>query len=202
MLTITFVSYSYASTEIIESSDEISNSADIAANNNLKLNNFTHAEKLKLQNILKKQNDLINNLKNKNQILQDELIIQKNNESKVDYAGWASILLACVSILVTVLGVIIAVISFIGFKNIKETTNTIAHNVSNEVATKVAQNEVNEQLPEISITVMTKLIDEGKLKPHLESAVDMILRNKPISEEVSGFKQFPEIDEDDDAERL
>jgi hypothetical protein len=114
----------------------------------------------------------------------------------MDYSNWASLLLACVATLVTIFGVVMAIISFIGIRNIKTATNNIAQRVSTEIAKKVAEDKVDSQLEEITVKEISKLISDGTLRPHLEHAVDMILRTNNLAQDSSGFNQFPEIDED------
>lgn len=57
---------------------------------------------------------------------QEKLINEVNGvkgvkgDAKVDYSGWTSILLACVGIIITVMSVILALISIIGYRNFRK----------------------------------------------------------------------------------
>ncbi|EOV4175391.1 hypothetical protein ACONW8_001199 [Yersinia enterocolitica] len=112
---------------------------------------------------------------------------------KVDYSGWTSILLACVGIIITIISLMLAVISIIGYRNFKKSIELSAKKIS----TEVAKSETTIQIDAVAKKELVRLIDEGALAKHLESAVDMIfLRRKPEQKE-SGFDKYPELDKED-----
>ena len=120
---------------------------------------------------------------------------EPSNSSEISYADMSAILLAAVAVIVTVLGVVVAILSLWGFRNIKASSIDAATTVSNEIATKVAEREVGKSINEVAKKEIARLIDEGKLTKHLESAVDVILR-RGAAEGASGFNNYPELDEE------
>lgn len=111
--------------------------------------------------------------------------LQKESGDLISFSSWASFLLTAVAVLVTVLGVMIAIISFIGFKGIKAQAEAIA--------ITAAENQVEIKLDQIAVKEFQRLINEGALNKQLESAVDMILRLGNVS-------QYDELDKYDESE--
>lgn len=140
------------------------------------------------------QKKIIDKLEVSQDELKENVSEQKNKKPGVDYTTWVSILLACVALLVTIFGVVMAVISFIGLKNIKKATNDIAESVSTDVASRIAAEQVDSQLEAIAIKEIAKLLADGTFRPQLEDAVDLIMRNNKLTEDTSGFNNFPEFD--------
>ena len=97
---------------------------------------------------------------------------QKKHDDSISFSSWASFLLTSVAVIVTVLGVVIALISFVGYREIKVQANAIA--------TKAAEDQVKEKLHGIAIEEFGKLIDQGAFNKQLNSAVDMILRRDDV----------------------
>lgn len=127
---------------------------------------------------------------------QEKLINEVNGvkgDAKVDYSGWTSILLACVGIIITVMSVILALISIIGYRNFRKSIELSVKKIS----TEVAKQETVIQIDAVAKKELVRLIDEGALAKHLESAVDMIfLRRKPELKD-SGFDKYPELDKEE-----
>ncbi|MFV5376386.1 hypothetical protein [Acinetobacter calcoaceticus] len=117
--------------------------------------------------------------------LKNYVDLQKESGDLISFSSWASFLLTAVAVLVTVLGVMIAIISFIGFKGIKAQAEAIA--------ITAAENQVEIKLDQIAVKEFQRLIDEGALNKQLESAVDMILRLENVS-------QYDELDKYDESE--
>lgn len=117
--------------------------------------------------------------------LKNYVDLQKESSDLISFSSWASFLLTAVAVLVTVLGVMIAIISFIGFKGIKAQAEAIA--------ITAAENQVEIKLDQIAVKEFQRLIDEGALNKQLESAVDMILRLENVS-------QYDELDKYDESE--
>lgn len=111
--------------------------------------------------------------------------VQSKSGDLISFSSWASFLLTAVAVLVTVLGVMIAIISFIGFRGIKAQAEAIA--------ITAAENQVEIKLDQIAVKEFQRLIDEGALNKQLESAVDMILRLGNVS-------QYDELDKYDESE--
>ena len=120
----------------------------------------------------------------------------KIGQQYMNYPIWISILLGCATFVITALGVIVAVVSIFGYKQIKENASEIASKKANDVATAAVTSQVNSQLPNIAIQEITRLIDEGKFNKPLEDAVDMILRTQNYQNGSSGFDKYPELDEE------
>lgn len=97
---------------------------------------------------------------------------QKKHDDSISFSSWASFLLTAVAVIVTVLGVVIALISFVGYREIKVQANAIA--------TKAAEDQVKEKLHGIAIQEFGKLINQGAFNKQLNSAVDMILRRDDV----------------------
>lgn len=121
------------------------------------------------------------------------------SSTEFNYSAWVSILLASIGVLVTVVGVMIALISFVGYKNFKESTKEAAEKISEDTASAIAREEVKNKINEIAKLELARLIDSGDLKEHLESAVDVIFRKNNTSQGMSGFNKYPEIDEEEGA---
>lgn len=115
---------------------------------------------------------------------------QNTPHSTISYADWAVIALTCVAVLVTVLGVLIALLSFWGFRNIAKEAKIISEKTASNVTKKQVENCIND----IAKVELAKLIREGELREPLENAMDIIFRNQDLS---SGFSEFPELDEED-----
>lgn len=97
---------------------------------------------LDLVDTLKKQNS---KLEKKIDVLETELRKQikliealKSNEDSMDYAQWSSIMLASVALILTVLGIVLAVFSFIGYQKVLDSAKTTATDVAGrEVENKI-----------------------------------------------------------------
>lgn len=148
-----------------------------------------------LQSIITTQQEALKELNEKYSTLLNKLESDQNNkESNFNFAIWVTILLGCVTIIITVLGVVVALISIFGYKKIKDSAQLIAEEKSKEVASQIAKDEVNKQLHGITIIEIARLIDDGKLTPQIQSVVDMLLRTNSYKEGSSGFDIYPEFD--------
>ncbi|CCJ93304.1 hypothetical protein BN131_977 [Cronobacter malonaticus 681] len=66
-----------------------------------------------------------------------------------------------------------------------------------KTSTEVAKQETVIQIDAVAKKELVRLIDEGALAKHLESAVDMIfLRRKPELKDI-GFDKYPELDKEE-----
>ena len=147
-----------------------------------------------LESVITTQQESLKELNEKYSTLLNKLESDQNKESNFNFAIWVTILLGCVTIIITVLGVVVALISIFGYKKIKDSAQSIAEEKSKEVAGQIAEDEVNKQLHGITITEIARLIDEGKLTPQIQSVVDMLLRTNSYKEGSSGFDIYPEFD--------
>ncbi|WGO83622.1 hypothetical protein [Arsenophonus apicola] len=138
----------------------------------------SYSEKLILeenanQNIQMQKILILNSLINdqKQQILHMQKKINKlEDNSGLNFAVWTGILLASVSIILTVLGIVMAIFSFFGYRNMKNRAKDAATKISIEKAS-----EVTEQLaPEVTERVLLKLINEGNFNKLIFEAVQKI----------------------------
>lgn len=154
--------------------------------------NLADREKQALYSLINKNSQAIELLVANQQKLANE-VNEVKGDAKVDYSGWASILLACVGIIITVMSVILALISFIGYRNFRKSIELSVKKIS----TEVAKAETVTQIDIVAKNELVRLIDEGALAKHLENAVDMIfLRRKPELRD-SGFDKYPELDKEE-----
>ncbi|MGQ7745404.1 hypothetical protein ACUNDQ_14490 [Pectobacterium brasiliense] len=148
--------------------------------------------KSELYNLIQRNNESLDLLAaNQEKLAKD--ISDVKSSSRVDYSTWTSILLACVGIIITILSVILAIISIIGYRNFKK---SIELNVKN-ISTAVAKDETTIQIDAVAKKELARLIDEGALTKHLESAVDMIVRRNMSAQVSRGFDKYPELDKED-----
>lgn len=139
--------------------------------------------------------DLKSKFEEQQRVLKDDLgeIISIQDNKIISYADWTTITLACVAVLVTVLGVLIAILSVWGYKNIAREAKNSAEAVSSDISSRIAKEQVESCINQIAKEELAKLIDTGELRQHLEAAIDMIYRNDGLS----GFNKFPEVDQEE-----
>jgi len=150
----------------------------------------------KQNEVISKQTQVIDKLDKNYTKFKKEVDDHKIGQQYMNYPIWISILLGCATFVITALGVIVAVVSIFGYKQIKENASEIASQRAKDVATSAVTAQVNSQLPNIAVQEITRLIDEGKFNKHLEDAVDIILRTQNYQNGSSGFDKYPELDED------
>lgn len=118
------------------------------------------------ENELSAMRDLISSQQNKIEALDAKL-----NSVKVDdgmnFAIWTGILLASVAIILTVLGIVMALFSFFGYKKIKNSVPVLATNTSTVVATSVAE----KLAPIVTEKVLVKLLEDGSFDKVINDAV-------------------------------
>ncbi len=111
------------------------------------------------------------------------------SQSYFSYADFAAIAITSVSVLITIVGLFIAGLSFLGYKSIKDTTEGTAKSIAREVTIKTT----NETIDAVVKIKLEELIDEGKFTAHLEKVFDtFVLRSKNGSKTVN----WDELDED------
>ncbi len=146
-----------------------------------------------LSEALTKQKETIYHLESEVKLLKSDRTDKESTNDEINYSVWASILLACVTVIVTVLGVVVAIISFFGFNHVKESAKQTATEISEIVAREQANTEINQ----VAKAEIARLLDSGELKEHLESAVDLIVRRNNSSNLIHGFEKYPELDEEE-----
>ncbi|AWC93611.1 TPA: hypothetical protein RG728_001579 [Morganella morganii subsp. morganii] len=147
-------------------------------------------EKNSFHSLIEKNNEAIELLSANQKTLTEQIINSKIDTSEINYSTWASILLACVTVIITILSVILAIISIVGYRNFKKSIELNVRNIS----TTVAKKETSILIDEVAKKELTRLINEGALAKHLEDAVDMIFLRMKDRESKNGFDKYPEID--------
>lgn len=136
--------------------------------------NMVHEEKVNQYQELQNQkllvlNTLIDDQKQQIHSMQDK-IDKLENSSGLNFAVWTGILLASVAVILTVLGIVMALFSFLGYKKMINSAQDAATKISTEKAT-----EVTERLaPVVTESVLIKLIDKGNFDAVIFSAVQKV----------------------------
>jgi hypothetical protein len=161
---------------------------------------------LELEYLVEIQGNIINELQAKLDKQPSQLIDIKDLESKlseysdaqnsISFVEYTGIALACVAILITALGIGVAILSVWGYNNIKKSTDKISNEVANEVATRVASSQAKTDIPEIVKSQLSEQIKEGKFNDSLQDAVDMIMRNNKARQESVDYEMLADIDND------
>ncbi|WP_417535608.1 hypothetical protein [Methylophaga sp.] len=103
--------------------------------------------------------------------LQDEVAQSKEGRSNLKtYEVWTSLLLACVAIIVTALGVGIALLSFIGYKTAIKKAEDKAAEIAESKASEIAESKAAETARE----EITKKVEAGHFDDLIEDAVQKI----------------------------
>ncbi|EJO45438.1 hypothetical protein [Enterobacter sp. SST3] len=130
--------------------------------------NVNQNEELQYQKLLV-LNSVINDQKKQIQSMQDK-IDKLENSSGLNFAVWTGILLASVAVILTVLGIVMALFSFLGYKKMINSAQDAATKISTEKAS-----EVTEKLaPVVTESVLLKLIDQGNFDAVIFSAVQKV----------------------------
>jgi hypothetical protein len=107
-----------------------------------------------LEKQLIEQASLLKLLNNKNSVSSTE-------NASMDFAQWTGILLGSVAIILTVLGIVIAIFSFIGYQKVKDNTEKVAKEVAEKsVIENIHKTTHDELLKVFSDNFLEK--DEGK----------------------------------------
>ena len=116
------------------------------------------------------------------------------SKSYFSYADFAAIAITSVSVLITLGGIVIAALSFWGYRNIKKTTEKKASEVAKIVSTETTK----ETIDTVVKAKLEELLDEGKFTSHLEEVFDaFILRNKNGNKSVDWEELDSNIDWDE-----
>lgn len=124
----------------------------------------------------------------------NESVNSINSEKRfLSYADMAAISISSVSILVTLVGIGIALLSFWGYNSIKEMVKSEASVIA---ADKVTE-EVSLKIQQVASDEIKKVIDDGKLNNHLQDAVDFILRSRGMISQPKVSELLNEIDKEE-----
>ena len=119
-----------------------------------------------LEKLISSQKNEISNLKNK--------IAENSGDHSMTFAVWAGIILAAVAVLVTILGVCLAIFSFFGYRNIMTSAQSIATEKASEKATEVATDVANNITPDATKQVLIRLIEDGKFNQIIRNEVETV----------------------------
>jgi hypothetical protein len=125
-------------------------------------------QNLQSQNILV-LNSLVND-QNQQILHMQEKIDKLEDSSGLNFAVWTGILLTSVAVILTALGIVMALFSFLGYKKMIKSAKDAATKISIEKAS-----EVTEQLaPEVTESVLLKLINQGNFDTLIFDAVQKV----------------------------
>ncbi|MCE0813556.1 hypothetical protein [Buttiauxella sp. S04-F03] len=125
-------------------------------------------QSLQSQNIL-----ILNSLVNdqKQQITQmQEKIDKLEDSSGLNFAVWSGIVLTSVAVILTALGIVMAIFSFFGYKKMINGAKDAATRISTEKATEVTEKLV----PSITETVLLQLLDKGKFDDLIFDGIEKV----------------------------
>ncbi len=128
----------------------------------------TNQKSLQSESIL-----LLNSLVNdqKQQITQmQEKIDKLEDSSGLNFAVWSGIALTSVAVILTALGIVMAIFSFFGYKKMINGAKEAATRISTEKATEVTEGLV----PSITETVLLKMLDEGKFDDLIFDGIEKV----------------------------
>ena len=94
--------------------------------------------------------------------LEEKIVLLESRSGEFGFTEWAGILLACVSVILTVLGVVIAILSFFGYKAAVNKAEDIASSKTEETVSKIARELISEK------------IDDGDFNDLIQEAVDKV----------------------------
>jgi len=126
--------------------------------------------------------------------LKDEVKSISDERGYFSYADMAAVSISVVSVLITVLGIVVAILSFWGYRNIQKTVQAQAANIAKTHAAEA----VSLAIQDIASEELKKIIDEGNLNKHLQDAVDVILRSQRAVIFSKTSELLNEIDQEED----
>ncbi|MFA7936768.1 hypothetical protein ACEODL_07555 [Klebsiella oxytoca] len=165
--------FSYATPHVVNaqvttSSQESSQVASMSPALGISQEEATNQKSLQSESIL-----LLNSLVNdqKQQITQmQEKIDKLEDSSGLNFAVWSGIALTSVAVILTALGIVMAIFSFFGYKKMINGAKEAATRISTEKATEVTEGLV----PSITETVLLKMLDEGKFDDLIFDGIEKV----------------------------
>jgi hypothetical protein len=91
------------------------------------------------------------------------------SEIGMSYADLAAILLGAVAIIVTVLGVVMAILAFWGYSQFRKSSKTAAVQF---VKSELEKGKIRTEISEIIVAEVIKQLDDGRLNKIIEDAVN------------------------------
>ncbi|EOV9631362.1 hypothetical protein ACN5LM_002910, partial [Cronobacter dublinensis] len=114
-------------------------------------------------------NSLVNDQKQQISQMQEK-IDKLEDSSGLNFAVWSGILLTSVAVILTALGIVMAVFSFFGYKKMINGAKEAATRISTEKASEVTE----ELVPNITETVLLKLLEEGKFDDLIFEGIEKV----------------------------
>ncbi len=97
--------------------------------------------------------------------------LEKSNDNEMDFSILAGILLAAVAVIVTTLGVALAIFSFFGYKKIMNSAQDAAATIATNKATEIAKAKTHEATKEVLI----ELIENDSFNDIIEESVEKFI---------------------------
>lgn len=91
------------------------------------------------------------------------------SELRMSYSDLAALLLTAVAIIVTVLGVFIAILAFWGYSQFRRSSKSAAVQF---VKAELENGKIRKEISEIVVAEVVRQLDDGKLKDIIEDAVN------------------------------
>lgn len=111
----------------------------------------------------------INEQKEKNINFEKKLDIIENS-SGLNFAVWSGIILTSVAVLLTILGITIAVFSFFGYRKVMNSARDAAKQSSKIEASKVAERLA----PKLTEQILLKLIEKGSFDKIIQQSIEKV----------------------------
>ncbi|EPE1000743.1 hypothetical protein WIA93_19975 [Citrobacter amalonaticus] len=167
---LTFFIFSCASNEALASNKLINTqqSETKQADNNKNISNeniTTYLESKKITELT----SLINSQKVEIEVMRNK-VTSLENSSGMNFAVWTGILLASVAVILTVLGIAMAVFSFFGYKKIMDSVKDVATTISTTEAAIVSERLA----PTVTEDVLLKLIEGRSFDKIIYEAVQKV----------------------------
>lgn len=167
---LTFFIFSCASNEALASNKLIntqqSETKQVDNNKNISNENITtYLESKKITELT----SLINSQKVEIEVMRNK-VTSLENSSGMNFAVWTGILLASVAVILTVLGIAMAVFSFFGYKKIMDSVKDVATTISTTEAAIVSERLA----PTVTEDVLLKLIEGRSFDKIIYEAVQKV----------------------------
>lgn len=140
--------------------------------------NLSNESLLQLKEQIKEQAQTIKELKTELKVLRER------KPEGMSFEVWAGILLACAALLLTILGIGIAMLSIFGYRKIIKNSSESAQRIADKVARETSASTIQHATTEALI----KLLEEG--------AFDGVIRDAVETISYRGMMPLDELDED------
>jgi phosphate/sulfate permease len=111
----------------------------------------------------------------------------------MSYAELSAIILSAVSVLVTILGVVVAILAIWGYSHFK---NIAENSAKSHVAAEMEDGSLRKHLESSVTEFMQREFDSGKLRSMLEARVDQILISGPSQRAHESAAREEDVDDE------